>query len=133
MPCPPVRTVPPRSPCRPVGRTLPIRGISWPDAAVCALSVVVPDLKYPDPVPRTSEIAHARAGRGRAPSSIRHLMRYAAFACDYDGTIARRGRVDDATIAALERVRQSGRRLILVTGRQLSDLQDCFTRIDLFD
>jgi hydroxymethylpyrimidine pyrophosphatase-like HAD family hydrolase len=60
-------------------------------------------------------------------------MRYAALACDYDGTIARHGVVDDATIAALERVRQSGRRLILVTGRQLSDLHDCFSRIDLFD
>ncbi len=60
-------------------------------------------------------------------------MRYAALACDYDGTIAHHGIVSDSTMAALERVRQSGRRLILVTGRQLPDLQDVFARVDLFD
>jgi len=60
-------------------------------------------------------------------------VRYSALACDYDGTLARHGLVDDAVTAALERVRQSGRRLILVTGRQLSDLQDVYTRVDLFD
>jgi hydroxymethylpyrimidine pyrophosphatase-like HAD family hydrolase len=60
-------------------------------------------------------------------------MRYAALACDYDGTIAHHGVVDEPTIAALERVRQAGRRLILVTGRQLPDLQDVCRRLDLFD
>lgn len=60
-------------------------------------------------------------------------MRYHALACDYDGTIATAGRVDDATLAALERLRASRRKLILVTGRQLPDLLDVFPRIDLFD
>lgn len=60
-------------------------------------------------------------------------MRYIALACDYDGTLARDGRVDDATIAALERVRASGRRLLLVTGRQMDDLATVFSRFDLFD
>jgi len=60
-------------------------------------------------------------------------MRYAALACDYDGTIAHHGVVNTETMAALERVRQTGRRLVLVTGRQLADLQDVFRRIDLFD
>ncbi len=60
-------------------------------------------------------------------------MRYLALATDYDGTLAHDGRVDEATLAALERLRQSGRRLILVTGRELEDLQKTFSRLDLFD
>lgn len=59
-------------------------------------------------------------------------MRYLTLACDYDGTIADNGCVSASTIAALERVRQSGRRLILVSGRELKDLQRVFDRLDLF-
>jgi hydroxymethylpyrimidine pyrophosphatase-like HAD family hydrolase len=56
------------------------------------------------------------------------------LACDYDGTIAAEGRVDDATKAALARVRESGRKLILVTGRLLPDLRTVFPDTDrLFD
>jgi hydroxymethylpyrimidine pyrophosphatase-like HAD family hydrolase len=40
--------------------------------------------------------------------------------------------VDEPTIAALERVRASGRRLLLVSGRELDDLQGAFPRLDLF-
>ena len=60
-------------------------------------------------------------------------MKYLALACDYDGTIAHHGRVDEATIDALERVRASRRKLILVTGRVLSDLREVLPRLDLFD
>jgi hypothetical protein len=60
-------------------------------------------------------------------------MLLAAFAFDYDGTIAHDGRVDDDTVAALKRLKASGRRLLLVTGRQLPDLQRVFTAVDLFD
>ena len=60
-------------------------------------------------------------------------MRFHALACDYDGTIAHHGRVDDDTIAALERVRASGRKLLLVSGRELDDLLTVFPRLDLFD
>ena len=60
-------------------------------------------------------------------------MRYLALASDYDGTIARDGIVDDKTVKALERFRQSGRKLVLVTGRELPDLENTFSRIDLFD
>jgi hydroxymethylpyrimidine pyrophosphatase-like HAD family hydrolase len=56
-----------------------------------------------------------------------------ALACDYDGTLAQQGRVDAATRAALERLRKSGRKLILVTGRQLEDLMDAFPAYDAFD
>ena len=59
-------------------------------------------------------------------------MRYLALACDYDGTLALDGRVDAATIAALERVNASGRQLLLVTGRELDDLERVFDRLDLF-
>ncbi len=60
-------------------------------------------------------------------------MRYHALACDYDGTIAHQGRVDDETIAALGRLRDTGRRLILVTGRELKDLLAICPHIELFD
>lgn len=60
-------------------------------------------------------------------------MRYLALATDYDGTIAHDGIVNETTIAALERFRNSGRKLILVTGRELPDLMKTFSRLDLFD
>jgi len=60
-------------------------------------------------------------------------MRYHALACDYDGTIAHHGRVDDETVAALGRLRDTGRRLILVTGRELQDLLAICPHVELFD
>ena len=60
-------------------------------------------------------------------------MRYLALATDYDGTLAHDGRVDEPTLAALERLRESGRKLILVTGRELDELLGIFPQIDLFD
>lgn len=60
-------------------------------------------------------------------------MRYYALATDYDGTLAHNGRVDDGTYAALERLRATRRKLILVTGRRLDDLMTVFDRIEIFD
>jgi hydroxymethylpyrimidine pyrophosphatase-like HAD family hydrolase len=60
-------------------------------------------------------------------------MRYLALATDYDGTIADDGAVDKSTIAALERLRDSAWRLILVTGRDLTNLRRVMPRLDLFD
>ncbi|HLQ35915.1 MAG TPA: HAD-IIB family hydrolase [Chloroflexota bacterium] len=60
-------------------------------------------------------------------------MRYLALACDYDGTLAKDGRVAAATLKALERLRESGRRLILVTGRELENLMSVFGEIGLCD
>ncbi len=60
-------------------------------------------------------------------------MRYRALATDYDGTLAKDGEVDEQTIAALERLRASGRRLILVTGRELDELCTVFPRTGIFD
>lgn len=60
-------------------------------------------------------------------------MFYIALATDYDGTLALHGQVDEATCDALRQVRQSGRKLLLVTGRDLADLQRVFPALDLFD
>jgi hydroxymethylpyrimidine pyrophosphatase-like HAD family hydrolase len=60
-------------------------------------------------------------------------VRYLALATDYDGTLAFQGSVREETFAALERLRASGRKVILVTGRDLDDLQRVCPRLDLFD
>jgi hypothetical protein len=60
-------------------------------------------------------------------------MYISCLATDYDGTLAHDGIVDDATAEALVAFRRSGRRLLLVTGRELPDLTRVFSRIDLFD
>jgi phosphoglycolate phosphatase (TIGR01487 family) len=60
-------------------------------------------------------------------------MRFRAIASDYDGTLACDGRVDPQTIAGLQRLRESGRKLILVTGRELPSLRLVFSSLHLFD
>jgi hydroxymethylpyrimidine pyrophosphatase-like HAD family hydrolase len=62
-----------------------------------------------------------------------HPMRYLALATDFDGTLTTHGRMATATVEALERVRASGRRLLLVSGRRLEDLVKVQPRLDLFD
>lgn len=60
-------------------------------------------------------------------------MRYSALATDYDGTIAHDGAVDADTLAALDRLRAGGRKLLLVTGRELDDLLKVCHCLDRFD
>jgi HAD superfamily hydrolase (TIGR01484 family) len=60
-------------------------------------------------------------------------MRYTALATDYDGTLAQDGHVEPETIGALERVRASGRKVILVTGRELPELRSVWPRFDACD
>lgn len=60
-------------------------------------------------------------------------VRYLALATDYDGTLAQEGAVRHRTFEALEKLRQSGRRAILVTGREMDDLERVCPRLDLFD
>ncbi|ANN57792.1 phosphoglycolate phosphatase [Mesorhizobium loti NZP2037] len=60
-------------------------------------------------------------------------MYFIALATDYDGTLAHDGIVSKKTLAALERFKKSGRKLILVTGRELPDLKRVFPEIGLFD
>ena len=60
-------------------------------------------------------------------------MRYLALATDYDGTLAKDGRVTESTLTALESLRASGRKLIMVTGRVLPELKTVFPALELFD
>jgi hydroxymethylpyrimidine pyrophosphatase-like HAD family hydrolase len=60
-------------------------------------------------------------------------MNFQALATDYDGTIAHDGIVDQPTVDALERARRAGLKLIMVTGRELSDLFNTFDHTALFD
>jgi HAD superfamily hydrolase (TIGR01484 family) len=60
-------------------------------------------------------------------------MKFRALACDYDGTLARDGALTPTTLAALDRFRRSGRRLFMVTGRELSDLKRVCLALDRFE
>jgi len=56
-----------------------------------------------------------------------------ALATDYDGTLATDGRLSEEAIGAVKRLRASGRRVILVTGRRLLELLEVLPQIDMFD
>ncbi|MBO0904145.1 HAD hydrolase family protein [Jiella sonneratiae] len=60
-------------------------------------------------------------------------MYFLALATDFDGTLAHDGVVAAETLAALARLKASGRRLILVTGRELPELLQIFSEDRLFD
>jgi len=60
-------------------------------------------------------------------------MFFLALAADYDGTLAHHGTLAEETILALRRLKQSGRRLLMVTGRELADLAHTCPHLDLFD
>jgi HAD superfamily hydrolase (TIGR01484 family) len=60
-------------------------------------------------------------------------MRYLVLAADYDGTLAQDGRVTDETLSALKNLRSTGRKLVLVTGRELDELLKIFPSVGLFD
>jgi hydroxymethylpyrimidine pyrophosphatase-like HAD family hydrolase len=60
-------------------------------------------------------------------------MRYVALAAGFDGTLARDGRCDERCIEALRALAATGRKLILVTGRELRELLEIFPEARLFD
>ena len=60
-------------------------------------------------------------------------MRFLAFASDYDGTLAHNGKIDRQTLRALEQLKRTGRKLILVTGRELDELLNLFPQAAIFD
>lgn len=60
-------------------------------------------------------------------------MYFLALATDYDGTLAHDGVVSADTLGALQRFRASGRRVILVTGREMPDLKTVMPDLSLFD
>src|SRR4026207_196282 len=60
-------------------------------------------------------------------------MRYVALAAGFDGTLARDGRRGQRCIEALRAIAAPGRKLILVTGRELRELLEIFPEARLFD
>ena len=60
-------------------------------------------------------------------------MRYVALAAGFDGTLARDGQCDERCIEALRALAATGRKLILVTGRELRELLEIFPEARIFD
>lgn len=60
-------------------------------------------------------------------------MRYVVLAAGFDGTLARDGRCDERCIDALRELSATGRKLILVTGRELRRLLEIFPEARIFD
>jgi len=60
-------------------------------------------------------------------------MRYLALASDYDGTLAHDSHVSIEAEAAIQRLKESGRKLILVTGREMPELESVFPQYRLCD
>ena len=79
----------------------------------------------------SSDAKRSAAETGRSELGAR--THFLALAVDYDGTIAQSGVVDEKTFQALEHLKETGRRLVLVTGRELVDLKHAFPRFAIFD
>jgi glucokinase len=59
-------------------------------------------------------------------------MRYTALAVDFDGTIAHDGVVPPHVVDGLRRLKETGRKLLLVTGRELEELLSIFPEVGIF-
>jgi len=70
--------------------------------------------------------------RSRSEGAISRHPRYRALASDGDGTLTVGGRMAKRTARALERLKEAGYQLLLVTGETREDLAE-FPRTDLFD
>ena len=75
------------------------------------------------------------AGGAATPRATSRLdaSRVRVLACDYDGTLAYEGRIAEATTGALGRLKASGRRLLMVTGREVRHLIALYRYLPLFD
>lgn len=60
-------------------------------------------------------------------------MRYVVLATGFDGTLARDGHCDARSLSTLRALAASGRKLILVTSRQLREVLEAFPEAVLFD
>src|SRR5690242_12518676 len=85
-------------------------------------------MSCPGPCPQSSRVSKTLEVWGEKQN-----MRYLALATDYDGTLATDGVVAEDAWQALRRLRASGRKLILVTGRELDDLRAICSPLDRFD
>lgn len=68
-----------------------------------------------------------RPGRSLGWASVGYLR---AIALDYDGTLAGDLRPDESVLEAVREVRSAGSRVVLVTGRILSELREVFPDVD---
>jgi hydroxymethylpyrimidine pyrophosphatase-like HAD family hydrolase len=66
-------------------------------------------------------------------TSTQSLGRPRAVAIDFDDTLAEDGVVEPAVLDGLRRLRASGLRLVLVTGREIDDLVHTFPAVTVFD
>lgn len=60
-------------------------------------------------------------------------MRYQVLATDYDGTLADQGHVSEAVVEKLKQFQATGRKIVLVTGREMRDLVEVFPSYKIFD
>ena len=67
------------------------------------------------------------------PMSTDAPLHYRALATDYDGTLAHDSHVDQRTLLALEQLKASGRKVILVTGREMPELESVFPEYRICD
>jgi hydroxymethylpyrimidine pyrophosphatase-like HAD family hydrolase len=89
-----------------------------------------PITTHHSPPPNT---AHPLLALSLAFSPASLAMRYLALASDYDGTLACDSHVSDKTLASIRRLKESGRKFILVTGRELPELESVFPDYKLCD
>ena len=61
------------------------------------------------------------------------IMQYQVLCCDYDGTLAHDGVLANSTAQALVELKKSGRKLVMVTGREIEDLRAVCPKLELFD
>ena len=61
------------------------------------------------------------------------VMKFKVLACDFDGTLASEGQIGPSALEAIEKARQAGLKVILVTGRTFFELTRVCERLDLFD
>ncbi len=59
-------------------------------------------------------------------------MQYHIFATDFDGTLSHDGSVSIGTIEALKQLADSGRKMVLVTGREMHSLKSTFPHLNYF-
>lgn len=60
-------------------------------------------------------------------------MYFKALAADFDGTLAEGGKINPSTWDALRQLQDSGRKMVLVTGRSIDYLVPAVPRLEAFD
>src|SRR5947199_298082 len=89
-------------------------------------------MRWPGEAPAllSSDWTRTRRSTSRRRTEI---MPPKALATDYDGTLAWHSMVEYSTCTALQKLKDSGRKLILVTGRELHELFSVFSSARIFD